>query len=368
MNGHSRRRTALAAAAAAAVVLLALVVAVVLRGSSAARARSVPTAQARVVRTDVIERQQVTGTLGYRGSFTITAAGAAGVVTWLPSGGTIVRRGRPLFELDRRPVRLLYGGRPASRDFTLGMSNGPDVRELQQNLLALGYAAGSALKVNGRFDLATLAAVEQWQRSLRVEVNGTIPLGSVAFLPGAVRIGTAATTLGATVQAGTSILTATATEPAVLVPLDPGSVSQLKVGDRVQVTLPDNTTVPGRVADIGRVATTPSGDTQAGGGGQGPPTPTIPVAVELLDPPGQSGLDQAPVQVAITVQQDRGVLAVPISALLAQPGGGYAIQIAGGPSTRILPVTTGLFDDVAGRVEVDGPGLAAGMRVQVPAQ
>jgi hypothetical protein len=145
-------------------------------------------------------------------------------------------------------------------------------------------------------------------------------------------------------------------------------VSQLRVGDRVLVTLPDNTSTPGRVADIGRVATTPSGDTQAGGGGQGPPTPTIPVTVNLLDPPAQNGLDQAPVQVAITVQEDRGVLAVPISALLAQPGGGYAIQTASGSRTRLLPVTTGLFDDVAGRVEVAGAGLAAGMRVQVPAQ
>jgi hypothetical protein len=90
--------------------------------------------------------------------------------------------------------------------------------------------------------------------------------------------------------------------------------------------------------------------------------------VDLFDPPAHSGLDQAPVQVAITVQEDRGVLAVPISALLAQPGGGYAIQISTGGSTRLLPVTTGVFDDVAGRVEVAGAGLAAGMRVQVPAQ
>jgi peptidoglycan hydrolase-like protein with peptidoglycan-binding domain len=368
MNGRSRRRPVLAASAVATASLIAIAAVLALGGGSAARTRGVPTALARVVRTDVIERQQVTGTLGYRGSFTVTDAGTAGVVTWLPAGGTIVRRGRPLFELDRTPVRLLYGGRPAYRNFTLGMSNGPDVRELQQNLLALGLTAGGTLKVDGRFDLATLAAVEQWQRSLGVEVTGTIPLGSVAFLPSAVRIGTTATTVGATVQSGALILAATATEAAVLVPLDPGSVSQLKVGDRVLVTLPDSTTVAGRVADIGRVATTPSGDAQAGGGGQGPPTASIPVTVDLLDPPTHSGLDQAPVQVAITVQEDRGVLAVPISALLAQPGGGYAIQISTGGSTRLLPVTTGLFDDVAGRVEVAGAGLAAGMRVQVPAQ
>jgi multidrug efflux pump subunit AcrA (membrane-fusion protein) len=62
------------------------------------------------------------------------------------------------------------------------------------------------------------------------------------------------------------------------------------------------------------------------------------------------------------------VLAVPISALLAQPGGGYAVQVENGTTTRLLTVTTGLFDEVAGRVEVSGAGLAPGMRVEVPAQ
>jgi len=349
----------------AAAVLLVVALTLVLGNSGAAPARSVPTAVAHVVRTDVIERQQVTGTLGYQGNVTVSNTAAPGVVTWLPTGGTIIRRGRPLYEIDRQPVRLLYGNRPAYRDFAFGMSNGPDLRALQQNLLALGFTAGRALEINGRFDLATLAAVEQWQRSLGARVTGSIPLGSIAFLPGAVRIGTAATTVGATVQTGASILTATTTAPAVLVQLDPGSVAQLRVGDRVLVTMPDNTTTPGRVAGVGRVATAPTGDAQSGG--QGPSTPTIPVTVDLLDP-ARSGLDQAPVQVAITVQEDRGVLAVPISALLAQPGGGYAIQIESSGRPRLLAVTTGLFDDVAGRVEVAGAGLAAGMRVEVPAE
>jgi peptidoglycan hydrolase-like protein with peptidoglycan-binding domain len=350
----------------AAAVLLVVALTLVLGNGSAAPSRSVPTAIADVIRANVIERQQVTGTLGYQGNFTVTNSGTAGVVTWLPTGSTIIRRGRPLYEIDGQPVRLLFGNRPAYRDFAFGMSNGPDLRELQQNLLALGFTAGRALEINGRFDLATLAAVEQWQRSLGARVTGSIPLGSIAFLPGPVRIGTAATTVGATVQTGASILTATTTAPAVLVQLDPGSVAELRVGDRVLVTMPDNTTTPGRVAGVGRVATAPTGDAQSGG--QGPPTPTIPVTVDLLDPPAQSGLDQAPVQVAITVQEDRGVLAVPISALLAQPGGGYAIQIESSRRPRLLAVTTGLFDDVAGRVEVAAAGLAAGMRVEVPAQ
>lgn len=79
-----------------------------------------------------------------------------------------------------------------------------------------------------------------------------------------------------------------------------------------------------------------------------------------------AGLDQAPVQVSIIQQRDSGVLAVPVTALLAQPGGGYAVRVSG-PAHQLIPVTTGVFDDSSGLVEVAGPGLTAGLRVEVAA-
>jgi peptidoglycan hydrolase-like protein with peptidoglycan-binding domain len=351
-------------AVAVVVAAIALVV-LVMRpfGSAGASApRTVPTGFARIVRTDVVERQQVAGTLDYSGSFTVANAGAAGVVTWLPAPGTIVRRGDRLYEIGHVAARLLYGTTPAYRDLTLGLA-GPDVQELQRDLRSLGFDAGGALPSDGRFDAATLAAVEAWQRSLGEAVTGDLALGTVAFLPTAARIGTATATVGASAATAAPILSATSTEPAVLVPLDPGSVSHLAVGDPALVTLPDSSVARGRVATIGRVATTAPGSDN----GQGNPTPTVPVTIRLLAGHTGGGLDQAPVQVAITEQEDRHVLAAPISALLAQPGGGYAVRV-GTPAagTRLVDVTTGLFDDVAGRVEIDGAGLAAGMRVEVP--
>jgi peptidoglycan hydrolase-like protein with peptidoglycan-binding domain len=355
--------------AIAAVLVLALVVADPFGGSAGTSAATVvPTASARIVRTDVVERQQVAGTLDYSGNFAVSNAGAAGVVTWLPAAGAIVHRGQALYALDRSSVRLLYGSQPDSRDLTLG-ETGSDVREIQRNLEALGFTAGGALRADGRFDPATLVALEQWQRRLGEPVTGTLPLGSVVFLPGAVRVAALIASAGAQVAAGAPIFTATSSEPAVLVPLDPGTVSQLATGDPVLVTMPDGTTAHGRVASIGRVATVASPDnSQDGGGGGGGSLPTVPVTVSLSDPRASAGLDQAPVQVAITEQEDRGVLAVPISALLARPGGGYAVQVVGAGGSTLVPVTTGLFDDVAGRVEVSGPGLRAGLRVQVPRQ
>jgi peptidoglycan hydrolase-like protein with peptidoglycan-binding domain len=324
-------------------------------GAAAAQSRTVPTATARIVRTDVVERQPASGTLGFSGSFTVFA-GSPGVVTWVPAPGQVVRRDDALFELDRRPVLLLYGARPAFREFASGMAPGGDVLELKRNLRALGFISSA----DDRFNPATREAVKEWQRSLHLPGTGRIPLGSVAFLPQAVRVAPAVTA-GATVQPGATVLTATSLQRAVLVPLDPGTTASLRKGDPVVVTMPDGSSVSGRVASVGRVAT-PASQSQ-GDNGQGPPPVTVPVTVTLAGGGGGGGLDQAPVQVAITSAADRHVLAVPIAALLAQPDGGYAVDVPGRGTVR---VRTGLFDDVAGRVEVAGRGLRPGMRVEVP--
>ncbi len=142
------------------------------------------------------------------------------------------------------------------------------------------------------------------------------------------------------------------------------------------VTLPDGTTtVPGTVTSVGRVATIPaqSAATAQGTGSQGTSSsqgtggtqiPQIPVTIELGRLSIGSSLDQAPVQVTITEAEDRGVLAVPVTALLAQPDGSYAVRTAGNQS-HLVPVTTHLFDDVTGLVEVTGTALAAGLPIEV---
>jgi multidrug efflux pump subunit AcrA (membrane-fusion protein) len=60
----------------------------------------------------------------------------------------------------------------------------------------------------------------------------------------------------------------------------------------------------------------------------------------------------------------KGVLAVPVNALLALAEGGYAVEVDRGGRRELVGVTLGLFAD--GLVEVKGHGLAAGDRVVVP--
>ena len=68
--------------------------------------------------------------------------------------------------------------------------------------------------------------------------------------------------------------------------------------------------------------------------------------------------------VNITPQQVDNVLAVPVNALLALAGGGYGVDVVTGGTSRLVGVTTGVYSDTL--VQVSGPGITAGMRVEVP--
>lgn len=180
-----------------------------------ASAAAVPVDTATVTRTDVASEQDVAGTLGFRGSFRVVSELPAGIVTALPAPGQVLRRGQVLCRLSGQPVFLLYGPVPAWRDFAPGMTPGPDVRELQRNLIALGFDPARQLIPDGTLGWATTAAIERWQQARGLPVTGTIALGQVAFLPGPLRMTTGATPLGATAAPGTTLLTGTSDLPSV---------------------------------------------------------------------------------------------------------------------------------------------------------
>jgi Putative peptidoglycan binding domain/HlyD family secretion protein len=304
-----------------------------------------------------------------------TVYDAAAAYTMLPAAGDVVRRGRALYAVDGRPVLLLYGPVTAWRALRAGMAAGRDVAELNANLRALGYGKAPA---GGRFTSATAAAIRALQAAHGLAQTGELPLGLVVFEPGPVRVTSVTPTLGQAVQAG-AVLAITTTRHQVAIELDAAQQSEVKVGDRVTVTLPDNSRTPGFVSKVGTVATTPSNNNQGNGTqGNGTPgnsdqgngsssTPTIEIDVRLLHPAAAGSLDQAPVQVGITTASVSDVLVVPVNALLALSGGGYAVEVVDAARVhRLVAVTTGLFDDAEGLVQVSGAELHAGQRVVVP--
>jgi peptidoglycan hydrolase-like protein with peptidoglycan-binding domain len=289
-----------------------------------------------------------------------TSYGDGSSNTMLPPPGRIVQRGQPLYAIDGEPTLLLYGSTPAWRTFRAGMAPGGDVAELNLNLHALGYAAPSG----DGFTAATSAAIAAFQQAHGLTPTGSLDLGAVVFEPGALRVTTVTPTTGTAVQPG-PVLTGTSTRPDVSIQLDAAQQSEVKVGDRVSVILPDNSSTPGVVSSVGTVATVPAANQQASGGSS---SPTIDVEVRLLRTRDAAHLDEAPVNVSITEQNVNDVLAVPVDALVALAGGGYAVEeVATDGTHQLVAVTPGLFDDAQGLVQVSGRGLAAGRRVVVPA-
>lgn len=326
---------------------------------------------ARVTRGTLSQQVNATGTLGYvgqaDGSPHSVVNQASGIVTDLPNAGEVVHCGRVLYRVANHPVVLLCGRTPAYRSLYEGDS-GPDVKELNANLVHLGYATSAELDPSSDyFSSETAYALEQLQDKLGEEETGSLSLDQVVFLPGPVRVAKTTAALGTTARPGTPVMQATSTARQVEVELDASQQSSAKVGAKALVTLPDNRAAPGKVTRIGTVASSSSGSSDSGGSSESSSAAsTIPVYVTLKHSKDARGLDEAPVQVQITTAGVKDALIVPIDALLARSGGRYAVEtVTGRGLRRLVPVTLGAFDDANGLVQVKG-ALHAGERIVVP--
>jgi hypothetical protein len=285
---------------------------------------------------------------------------ARGTYTKLPSSGDQVGCGGVLYRVNNQPVALLCGSTPAYRSLSKGES-GPDVTELNANLVDLGYATRAQLDpTSDSFSAATAAALQKLQAKLGEDQTGSLALGQVVFLPESPRIATVSGELGASAQPGAPVLSATSDTLEVQLALDPSQQGSVKRGDRAVITLPSNTSVTGRVERLGRIAQVSAGQNSIATGA------TIPAYISLDHPEQARGLDQAPVQVNITTKGVNDALNVPVTAIVGRSGGGFAVEVVRGDGQReLVPVKLGLFDTAAGRVQVEG-NLRVGERVVVP--
>ena len=308
-------------------------------------------------RTLTIE-ETLDGTLGYTGE-TQVLNGLTGTLTRLPDLGAILGRGDQLYEIDgkRRPV-LLFGSRPAWRAFGPDMSNGADVKQLEENLKALGYTH-KGFDVDREWDDATTAAVKRWQRATGMTVDGLIAPGEIVFAPGAVRVTELPVEVGLQAPPGQAVLKGTSDTRVVTVDLAADAVDLVAVGDDVAVDLPDGSTVTGTGSEIGTVAEAATDEF----GNQSDPTVAVTISLQL--PVGAASYEQAPVEVRITSESREDVLAVPVNALVALLEGGYAVErVAEDGASTLVGVELGIFQD--GWVEVRTDGLDEGDDVAVP--
>jgi hypothetical protein len=215
-----------------------------------------------------------------------------------------------------------------------------DVRQLAENLAALGY------------DGTLAEQVRAWQPAAGLPATGIVGPSQLVIAEGPAHIAAHSASIGETLVASSldrgSILDYSSIEKLVTVPLAVGDQALAAVGRAVTVTLPDDTEVEGTISEVGSVVAEGA----------------IEVTIIIPDQAALGGLEVASVDVEFVSDGREDVLSVPVAALLACPEGGFAVEIVDGASTTLVPVDTGLF--AAGRVEVSGEGIAEGMRVGVP--
>lgn len=306
---------------------------------------------ATVSRGDLVDTEKVDGTLTYDDVREVWT-GASGVVTWAPEQGRTVKRGGTLLKVAGKPVTLMYGGSPMYRTLKSGDS-GDDVRQLEENLRALGY---DGMTVDDEFTGATETAVREWQDDRGLGETGRVDASQVVFLGGAVRVREVKAPEGKRTAQGQPVMTVAGTARVVHVDLDADKQDLAKRGAAVSVELPGGTTVKGKITDVGGVA-------ESTGSGQDEKT-TVDVDISIGGT-GTGRLDEAPVSVELESERRRNVLSVPVEALLALREGGFGVEVVDAAGRRLVPVEAGAFG--SGRVEISGAGIREGVKVGVPA-
>ncbi|MEV6742940.1 peptidoglycan-binding domain-containing protein [Streptomyces sp. NPDC051080] len=353
-----RRRSALVALSAAAV-LAAVTGGVLFLGDGDDAGASgpggdLPPATVSVVRTDLVRSTTVDGRLDFSQRRTVRSAVEGTVTVTAPEGRTVAM-GQALYELNDKPVTLLYGPVPMFREMKVG-DRGSDVLQLERNLRDLGY--GAQLYVDTRYDKGTEAAVKQWQKSLNRETTGRVGRGDVVFQPDRVKVVSADAALADQVGPDEPVLTIASTRPVVRAELEQTDGALTSKGTKVEVTLPSGRTVAGKVAGTVRPEAAASG---ADAGAQDG------IVVEVVLDGGASaasGEDTGkPASVKFVSEAHKGVLAVPVEAVVALRGenGGYGLQVVRGTTSRMIRVETGMTAD--GQIEVSGPEVREGLKV-----
>lgn len=308
-----------------------------------------PAASTADIQTSTLtEEEAADGALGY-GPETVVTGRKQGTITALPQVGSKIDRGKKVYDVDAKPVPLFYGTLPFYRDLSDGVDKGPDVKQLEENLKALGFGGFGA--PDEKFTAATAAALKKWQKSLGLEQTGTFGQGDVVLAPGPIRI--SATTAQAGSPAGSEVLKYTGTDKVVTAKLDPKKQSLAQVGSKVGLDISGGKPTEGTITKIGTSADKDPNNPNA--------KPQIEVVIKLDDQAAAGPLDSTPVSVHFTKGKRENVLAVPVGSLLALAEGGYAVEVDEGGKRRLVAVETGLFS--GGKVEIRGEGLRAGMKV-----
>ena len=132
-----------------------------------------------------------------------------GTITWLPRPGDVVEFGTVLYAVDHRPVVLMKGSLPMYREIAYKLADGPDVAQLERNLVNFGFVLDEAvtgdpndLTVDHHVTPLTVSAIRTWQLSIGMTATGIVRHGDVIFRPEPVQISVLNAAVGDSVDGG----------------------------------------------------------------------------------------------------------------------------------------------------------------------
>lgn len=175
-----------------------------------------PLSIAEVTQRDLVIYDETTATLGFTNSVTVSSP-VAGTVTSIISAGDHVDPGTVVATVDGAPVVAMLGDVPSYRDLSTSSADGIDVRQLESNLVLLGFDPDGAISIDEVFDSATKAAVTLWENSIGLEGDGEVTQGQIVFVPGHLLVDTASVSVGGAVGSGGSLFVGRETERSYLV-------------------------------------------------------------------------------------------------------------------------------------------------------
>jgi hypothetical protein len=272
---------------------------------------------------------------------------SSAILTSVLDVGATVDRGTVLYTADDEPVVALIGEVPAWRTLEQGVDDGVDVRQLEENVAALGYGD---LDVDESFTADTAAAVEAWETDLgRTAPDGVVTLGEVVFLSERGDVLGHEASVGDTLEAGSPVMTIGSEERVVVADVDATEAGGWTPGSTVELEWADGTTSQGTVVGTGREVS--DGEVE------------LTVAIGADDTGAGQRRSGAEATVSLVDARRDGVVAVPVSAIV-DDGGSPAVRVAqpDGPD-NIVPVQVGLVAD--GWIEITD-GLDGGEEVRLP--
>jgi peptidoglycan hydrolase-like protein with peptidoglycan-binding domain len=289
-----------------------------------------------VERGALTETKDAVGAIGHGDSWT-AAIEPQGVVTKRHDKGTVVEHGEPLIWVGNKPVYLAEGDTPMYRNLTLQRDadkkymNGDDVRQLQEFLIDQGFDDKERLEADGVFGIGTKRAVKAWQKENGLEQSGSVDRSQLLFTPTALRIESEA-------RIGSNFmdLTVTSADQQITASFDPKNRGFVEEGATVELDLGSEQKGEGTISEI----TSTVGDDGSR---------RINVTIKPKTPIPS---DVERVSVVVTRELASDVLLIPVRAILALAGGGYAVEVDGPSGPTLTRVELGaLVDDVA---EVSG--------------